>query len=159
MCVAKTDHIFLLYPPEAWFRSVLVSPFTAVLDVYWLLFPLRGRRHSPPPTMLRCSRRRRSFAGATSALVTYPLDLARARLAVGHSRKIGGARRRRYAQDLHLARLKVIASFVLEIPPSGSHSSLDKLQALNDFEISSLALTLCSPCSRKEGPSSLAHGR
>ncbi|CAM9959097.1 unnamed protein product, partial [Laminaria digitata] len=35
-----------------------------------------------------------SFAGAISALVTYPLDLARARLAVGHSRKIGGARRR-----------------------------------------------------------------
>eukprot|EP00903_Cladosiphon_okamuranus_P019155 g17618.t1 len=34
-----------------------------------------------------------SFAGATSALVTYPLDLARARLAVGHVRKLGGRRR------------------------------------------------------------------
>ncbi|CAM9674896.1 unnamed protein product, partial [Hapterophycus canaliculatus] len=35
----------------------------------------------------------RSFAGAASALVTYPLDLARARLAVGHARKLGGRRR------------------------------------------------------------------
>ncbi|CAM9901683.1 unnamed protein product [Ectocarpus sp. 4 AP-2014] len=41
-----------------------------------------------------------SLAGATSALVTYPLDLARARLAVGHARKLGGRRRSMGVQEL-----------------------------------------------------------
>ena len=94
----------LLYPPQAWFRSAQVPHVQQYVCCWSFPLPVHSRRHSPPTpchhaTMLLCSRHRRSFAGAASALVTYPLDLARARLAVGHSRKVGGTRRRRYAQD------------------------------------------------------------